>query len=407
LGYNILKIVYFVTNLFVLFSLLACSGGEGDGVLEDNDLLSSSEQLSFYVDSNGICNGRQPCFVSIPNALIASRDGQFTASYEVKRPGSPPDKIIVMPGVYVTYDPYDPVFTVGLLGERGVDGAWKVDIMAENGPFETFISGLNLGPCIELLDNLEMTLSGFTITECFESRESIVNQDYAVYIQSYRNTKITIKNNVFSNNASEHSVIGISPYFTNIEDLNIRITGNLFVENIGSIDLDGFPYKPGPEYSANILIDNNILYRNQEGIWFKTFTSTTENILISVVHNTIAFTKGTGIKLAGTTGLEVKNNIVYGGAFNMTGNAAHHDMANNLLTNENYLEGVSNNIIGNPMFTRAIDGDFTPLQGSPSIDRGTPLLNEAISTDFYGNNRVVDGDLNNSVIPDIGAIEVF
>jgi hypothetical protein len=59
------------------------------------------------------------------------------------------------------------------------------------------------------------------------------------------------------------------------------------------------------------------------------------------------------------------------------------------------------NVIGDPRFTNADAGDFTPQPGSPVIDAGDPntTVDTAGTTDFRGLPRIVNGRI------DIGAYE--
>jgi predicted outer membrane repeat protein len=70
------------------------------------------------------------------------------------------------------------------------------------------------------------------------------------------------------------------------------------------------------------------------------------------------------------------------------------------------IEG-ENNISQDPLFVEAENGDFRLLQGSPSIDSGSADLVsfELPEFDLDGNLRLIDGDLDETIVLDMGAYE--
>jgi hypothetical protein len=394
----------------MLLFFISCGGNSGsDNSASNNTKKNDSlEQKLFYVDAAGYCDGRLPCYNSISDALNESFSSQFDESYQALRPDAPSDKIIVMPGEYFSTDPSDYVLNVGIIQEHDPDASWKLEIIAEQGPSQTFITGRGIGPCIQCVDNLDLKISGFTITDCYEYNKQIINQDYAFFIQSYYNANITIENNIFDGNASESGVIAISPYFTNVTDLNVRITKNTFVNNQGSQywfsysiyvdDLD-------PIYSSNIMIDNNIIYNNVGGIVVNTSREEIESRSIDVVYNTIVNNKTSGLDVQSATGINLQNNIIYGNDIDIRSAGLNNNISNNILGEVSMIDE-TDNFVGDPLLKDILLGDFRPTNDSPAIDQGVLFDNSDIESDYLGNPRVVDGDGDWKALPDIGAIEI-
>lgn len=394
-------------------------GGSGDGTQEPSNAQSSSNlsKQYFYVDLLGACDGRLPCYVTLFDALRASFLAQFDESLVAQRVGAPADQIVVMPGIYYSLDPSDFVIGVGILAESRPTDRWKLEIIAEEGPGQTFITGLGVGPCIDVTDNIDLVISGFTITDCSEYQTGIINEDYSIFLQSYYEADILIEDNVFDGNQSEEAAIAISPWVINVSNLNIRVTRNTFKNNQGSIYLGQFPSDALPEYSSSIIIDNNAIYTNQAGIRIGNFTSAINNISIDILYNTIVNNLNTGISIQQTNGINVINNIVYGNGLDIRGTENdfnywdRYGVTENSNTIHNNLVGeisslsATNNLVGDPLLTNIGSEEFAPQIDSPVIDSGAPHNIGAIDFDFLGNQRVQDGDNDLIDMPDIGAIE--
>jgi hypothetical protein len=408
--YNAYKI-YFFTAMLLFF--ISCGGNSGsDNSASNNTKKNDSlEQKLFYVDAAGYCDGRSPCYSSLSDALHDSFISQFDDSYQALRPDAPADKIIVMPGEYFSTDPSDYVLNIGIIQEHNPKVRWKLEIIAEQGPSQTFITGRGVGPCIQCVDNLDLKISGFTITDCYEYNKQIINQDYAFFIQSYYNANITIENNIFDGNASESGVIAISPYFMNVTGLNIKISKNKFVNNQGSqywfshsIYVDSLLNDPDPIYSSKIFIDNNIIYNNLGGIQINTSREKIESRSVDVVYNTIVNNKSSGLDVF-STGINLQNNIIYGNEIDIRSIGLSNNISNNILGEVSMIDETTN-FVGDPLLKDILSGDFSPTNDSPAIDKGALFDNSDIESDYLGNPRVVDGDGDLKASPDIGAIEI-
>ncbi|MCO6412572.1 MAG: hypothetical protein J5I92_07485 [Thiogranum sp.] len=408
--------------VLLCYGLMSCGGGGGSETASPNTTSTQAppdlSKQYFYVDPLGRCNARLPCYTQLIDAITASFETQFDAQLVAQRTAAPADRIVVMPGVYQAADPSDFVFIVGLVRESYPTGKWKLEIIAEQGPEQTFITGLGIGPCIHVSDHIDLVISGFTITGCSEYRTGYVNEDYAVFLQSYFDADIVIENNVFDGNLSEEGAIAISPWFLTVHNLNLRITRNVFKNNQGGIDIYQFPQDTLPEYSASVIIDNNLVHNNQSGIWILSFTNAIHNVSIDILNNTINNNAGTGLSVHQTNGMNVLNNIVYGNGLDIRGNEHEYNywdrygvmesgniISHNLVGEDSQLFAMDN-IVADPLFTDTDSEEFAPLASSPAIDSGALYDIGAIQYDLLGNPRVRDGNNDLIDMPDIGAIEV-
>jgi hypothetical protein len=409
-SYNTYKTLL-ITVSFLFF--VSCGGGGDDNSVNDNmEENESVEQKFYYVDAEGECDGRLPCYSNMNDAVYDSFISQFDEDYQALRPDAPADKIIVMPGEYFSTDPSDYVLFLGIIQEHNPNARWKLEVVAEQGPSQTYITGRGVGPCIHCVDNLDLIISGFTITDCYEYDAGRVNQDYACFIQSYYNADITIENNIFDGNATESGVIAIFPWFVNVTDLNVRITKNKFLNNEGaeywfsySIDVSNILDDLDSSHLFKIMIDNNIIYNNLGGICINTSWNEDENRLIDIIYNTIVNNESSGLDVQSTTGVNIQNNIIYGNVIDIRSAGLYNNISNNILSEVSTIDEAGN-FVDNPLLKDIFLGDFSPGNNSPAIDQGALLDNSEIEYDYFGNPRVVDGDGDLNAMPDIGAIEM-
>ncbi len=393
-----------------LFILTACGGSGGTGNSNNIEQDITLEQNFFYVDSLGECSGRVPCYQTIDDAIRYSFLSQFDENVQAKIQNSQSDQIIVMPGTYYSKDVSEPVIHAGIPADLyNVDKNWKLDIVSEQGPNETVITGNNSNYCIEITDNIEITIKGFTVKNCFHNESSSYNQKHAVFLQSYYHANINIENNIFIDNQSEYATIGISPWVINFEEINIRVTKNIFVNNQVAVVLESFPENPKTTYSADILIDNNIIYENKRGIYLGGWLGAVHNTFIKIINNTVINNEEVGVYVHQTDGVLVKNNIVYGNGIDIKDEYEYdkdNNVTKNIVSEISYLHQLNDNLIDDPLLIDIESGDFTPSLESAAIDAGLTLFDDRIQLDILGNPRVVDGNKDKNESVDIGAIEV-
>jgi hypothetical protein len=150
--------------------------------------------------------------------------------------------------------------------------------------------------------------------------------------------------------------------------------------------------EPSNPAAHDIIIRNNVAYRNYAGIevgnWYSN-TSGSSVYNVKVYNNTLfQCTNGLVIRPYSSSSVEWKNNIVWGSTT---------PVVNGL----NWAVGtMDHNLTSNPLFKDPGAGDFTPQAGSPAINAGDPnIAGDLGAVDCGGNPRVVNGGL------DIGAFE--
>ncbi|TMH82478.1 MAG: hypothetical protein E6H49_04700 [Betaproteobacteria bacterium] len=399
------------TIAIALTALGACSGGGGTSDAVNN---VSSNQHFIYVDGAGACKGRTPCYTNLLDATIDSFRTQFNSQVQPIRPNEPPDQIVVMPGIYTAGTPGDWILILGFAAEfQRTSGIWKLAILAEQGPDKTTISGQNTGPCITVMDQIDLHIRGFTFAGCADPEPFLTAGDYSIYLQSFTRANIKIEGNVFRDNTSSSGTIGVSPYFVNVSELDVKIIGNRFFNNLGSISIYGLPSTVRPEYSAAVLIANNLMYDNGRsnspnysvgGIRVFNFIESQQSIKVEIVGNTIAGNRDVGLSVV-QANVIVENNIVYGNPIDIDARSSYAPVNHNLVGETSRLLSTTSNIIADPLFTNQSAGDFSLTPGSPAIDAGVALSIPELAFDLNGEARPVDGNADGVAVPDIGAIE--
>ena len=375
--------------------------------------LPPDAQRLLYVDPSGKCDGRTPCYRTLGEATLDSLRSQLDDQLRPLRPNAPPDRIVVMPGVYTAARLNEWVLILGFNGEDGIPGIWKLELVAEQGPDVTVISGQDTSPCLWTIDHIELTVRGFTFTGCTDIDPNVRNDDYAVYVQSFLNAKIRLEGNVFHDNNSTAAVIGISPFYANVANLDVRVVGNRFYRNFGAIHVLSLPESVLPAHSASVFIANNLIHDNGRetseysagGVHIFNRVTAAQNIRINVVNNTIANNRGVGLSLVETQGINVQNNIVAGNGVDIDEWLANSRVSTNLVGSPTGLSSPGN-VLGDPMFLNPPAGDFTPAKGSPAIDAAATLPIHELRVDILGNPRPADGNGDGKAAVDMGAIEV-
>lgn len=400
--------------LLLALLLASCGGSGGSGGGGSGGGGPSTPVGTYYVDASGGCAGRQPCYTTLRAAVSASFESQFEVSgstiVRAKRPNDPPDQIIVMPGTHRSSPARDWVLLVGLNGESFPPGIWKLRLIAEQGPGLTTISGDGTGPCIWITDHVDLEIRGFTVTGCAIAQTGLVNEHHAVYINSWSQARVRLEGNHILSNA-DVAAIGVKPYNAGFRDVDIQIVRNRLVGNHAGVLFEGFPVIPSPQDTARFVVANNVIadgstvmsplptYGIAVGLGT---TRAVQNIHIDVLHNTVVG-QPTGILVNTDSGnTNVQNNIVFGNRIDIYGGSA--------FTTRNLVGETSNlssggNVVGNPLFVDAANGNYGLQQSSPAIDAGADSISVEVTRDYNGTLRPQDGDRNGTAVADIGAIE--
>lgn len=130
---------------------------------------------------------------------------------------------------------------------------------------------------------------------------------------------------------------------------------------------------------------------------------------LTFVNNTVAFNGGKGLRLtpnsAATT--NIFNNIIWGNQatgdgsdITMNGYGAQSNFFNNLYASAFAIwDNQSGNLVADPLFLDAANGNFHVAVGSPAINAGLNTAPSMPEKDQEGNARILDGTV------DIGAYE--
>jgi hypothetical protein len=368
-----------------------------------------------YVDSSGTCGGRIPCYSTIAAAVIASLNSQFevnapTSIIQHKRPNDPPDEIVVMPGTHRSPVAGRYAVLAGFNALQFPSHAWKLRITAEQGPVLTTISGDGTGQCIWISDYVDVVIRGFTITGCTSVDDGLINEQYAIYIDSYRHAHVRIEGNRIVS-SPQLGAVGIKPYNAAFDQIQVEIVRNEMSANHAGVTLQGFPTQ-NPADSGHLVIANNIIVGSAtssapfpaKGISLGPEPIRAEgNLEIDVIHNVVVGFRDFGIFVNTDAGeMNVQNNIAFGNRYDIYGGTArtHHNLVGE--TSNLYASG---NLTGDPLFVDLANGNYRLQPMSPAIDAGVTSSNTEAASDFNGAARPVDGDRNGNTLADIGAIE--
>lgn len=164
---------------------------------------------------------------------------------------------------------------------------------------------------------------------------------------------------------------------------------------------------------SDVTVTNNMVVSNAgtvmwwDGDGIAVWGDTTQARLL---NNTIAFNSAEGVQTADACTVLVCNNIIVGneGGIHDLDSAAAITIDHNDVWDNGWADCVNvtpgpGDISADPLFVNAVSGDYHLKVGSPCIDAGTN--DGAPNTDFDGDSRPLDGDLDGVAITDMGADE--
>lgn len=209
-----------------------------------------------------------------------------------------------------------------------------------------------------------------------------------------RKVFIKIKNCIIENNSAlgmavSHSMnpCGASNTLTELDFENAIIRNNY------SVDYSNIYYSASAygikRYGSliNCLVYDNITVNQASALTLSADASHLNNLSVDIINSTFTQNSGnsTVINLSNASKANIFNTIIYGNngaSFSQTGQIP--SVQNNLIEN-GFLGGTNQD----PLFTDAVNGDFTLQSGSPAIDAGNNAhMPNSIIADLLGNNRI-------------------
>lgn len=205
---------------------------------------------------------------------------------------------------------------------------------------------------------------------------------------------------IIGNTFSDHNGGGIIEW-----RCNSTIAGNIVTDNLWGI---------GTDWSTS-TITNNIITGNKEGIHnhYSSHPTITNNTITGNVY---------GITNAHYCRPKITNNIItgnetgiankryggyWGGSFPTITYNDLWDNGTDIFDDRRSHSTVADNISADPMFVEPAAGDYRLQQGSSCIDAGTNGAPGLPETDFDGNPRIFDGDVDGVDVVDMGAFELL
>lgn len=348
------------------------------------------EKNEYYVDVNGLCDGREPCFTTIEDAVVHLVNTEPGLPYPQRYMAETTDRVVVMPGTYFLQSQFRPPTALELFSERG--------------PQETTISGGGQVPCFAIGNVDYFHLRGFTVTDCVPIEPSFISERWAIYINSDFGAVVVIENNIITNNFAGEGAVSYAPFHVNYNKNKISIIANTIVDNSSGIRLDLGDSKD--RGTSSVIVANNVIWHNTYcGVSFVRYGEANATNTLNVLHNTVV-TNGCGVGLYGI-GARLQGNLVHGnaGKADVEVLLSGRSIVRNNLMGVTTLAGIDGNIAGDPMFVDAEVGDFALTKASPAIDATTSTAEFKLVTDRADSPRAIDGDGDGIAQPDIGAFE--
>jgi parallel beta-helix repeat protein len=212
------------------------------------------------------------------------------------------------------------------------------------------------------------------------------------WIESYKrgilctHATATITNTSITNN----SLYGIYADATNITVDRCDIADNCKFNGYHSIEIR----------NSSAVIRNNIIHNNKKDGIYLYYVQSTE-----IRNNTIVGNSGYGIIRGSSADPDIRNNIIRNTSGDLNSGLFTKVNYNCLPTNSSYLNNNTTNISSDPCFRNESANDYHLKSVSRCIDRGDSSFIPSTEKDIDGENRIMDGDINGTVLVDIGADE--
>ena len=211
---------------------------------------------------------------------------------------------------------------------------------------------------------------------------------------NYAGTSLVMNNTVSNNDVT--SLPGASPVDAgggiSVEGTTARLIQNLVTNN--SADLGGgVSLAPASGSSGSVLVNNTIAGNsNTQDLGSALYIDKASNAI--QIYNNLMIGSGQQHALYCTTGAPtLKTNDLYS------------DRKKAIAGRCSSLTGTSGNISADPKFKSAKFNDFHLSSGSRAIDAGTNSAPDLPAKDFYGDPRIVPGDVGDRAVVDMGIAE--
>jgi hypothetical protein len=190
---------------------------------------------------------------------------------------------------------------------------------------------------------------------------------------------------------SDYFESGIWNTTGHVEVRNCRFTGN----NVGI-----FTWCFSPDCGAVITVTNSIFDHNT-----RVAVDANEHAVHRLINNTVV-ANARGVILNNPASLVENSIIVHNTGDGLVGNQSPTTRYNDVWGNGQDYSGIGagvGDISADPLFMDAAYNDYRLRKASPCIDAGTGT--RAPGTDFEGDPRPLDGNLDGTAVVDIGADE--